>query len=188
MLQTLNERQECWHPHCVVCSRANESGLQLRFTVREDGSVEAQFHCQKVFEGFAGCLHGGVVSSLLDGAMANCLFAHGHVATTGELTVRFRRPVVTGEVATVRAWVERSSHRLHLLRAEVLQGGAVKASGLGRFVVQRHREVPRSGPKAISDRADRLESRRERAEREGSCLPTNTNAWPAKNGSSSSRT
>lgn len=167
MLRTLKEGQERWHPNCIVCSRANESGLQLRFTVREDGSVEAPFHCQKVFEGFADCLHGGVVSSLLDGAMANCLFAHGHVATTGELTVRFRRPVVTGKVAEVRAWVERSSHRLHLLRAEVLQDGAVKASALGRFVVQRHREVPRSGPKVMSDRADDAESAAKQAKREG---------------------
>jgi len=137
MLQTLKERQERWHPNCVVCSRANESGLHLRFAVCEDGSVEAYFHCQKDFEGFADCLHGGVISSLLDGAMANCLFAHGQVATTGELTVRFRRPVVTGKVATVRAWIERSSHRLHLLRATVLQDGAVKASALARFVGQR---------------------------------------------------
>jgi uncharacterized protein (TIGR00369 family) len=146
MLQTLKERQERWHPNCVVCSRANESGLQLRFTVSEDGSVEAHFHCQKVFEGFADCLHGGIVSSLLDGAMANCLFAHGHVATTGELTVRFRRPVVTGKVATVRARIERSSHRLYLLRAAVLQDGAVKASAVGKFVAQRRREVPEEDP------------------------------------------
>jgi uncharacterized protein (TIGR00369 family) len=147
MRQTLKERQERLHPNCVVCSPANESGLQLRFAVCEDGSVEAHFHCQKVFEGFTDCLHGGVVSSLLDGAMANCLFAHGHVATTGELTVRFRRSVATGRVATVRAWIERSSHQLHLLRATVLQDGAVKASASGKFVVQRHREVPEEHPR-----------------------------------------
>jgi acyl-coenzyme A thioesterase PaaI-like protein len=35
-------------------------------------------------------LHGGVISSILDGTMTNCLFAHGTVAVTAELRVRFR--------------------------------------------------------------------------------------------------
>ena len=142
MLQTLKERRERLHPNCVVCSPSNAHGLHLRFTACEDGSIEARFHCEQVFEGFENYLHGGIVSSLLDGAMTNCLFAHGHVATTGELNVRFRRPVLAGKVATVRAWIERSSPRLYVLKGELLQEDVVKATAFGKFVAPHRSRVP----------------------------------------------
>ncbi len=100
----------------------------------EDGSVQARFNCDKVFEGYANVLHGGVVSSLLDGAMTNCLFAHGHPGVTAELTVRFRHPVRTGEAVTVRAWIERCFPHLHVLRAELVQNGQLVATARGKFM------------------------------------------------------
>ena len=79
-------------------------------------------------------LHGGVVASVLDGAMTSCLFAHGHPGATAELTVRFRHPVRTGGVATVRAWIERCAPPLHMLRAELVQNGQIKATAWGKFI------------------------------------------------------
>jgi acyl-coenzyme A thioesterase PaaI-like protein len=81
-------------------------------------------------------LHGGVITSLLDGAMTNYMFAHGIPAITAELTVRFRHPVVTNQVAIVRARIERSSPPLHLLKAEVVQGEQLKATASGKFMEQ----------------------------------------------------
>jgi len=66
------------HPNCIVCSPRHRCGFRLEFVLSEDGSVHAKFDCSKVFEGYPGLVHGGVISSLLDGAMTNCLFAHGH--------------------------------------------------------------------------------------------------------------
>jgi len=63
------------HSNCVVCSPANGRSLCLKFTASDDGGVEACFHCDRAFEGYAGILHGGVIASLLDGAMTNCMFA-----------------------------------------------------------------------------------------------------------------
>ena len=68
------------HPHCVVCSPTNQRGLGLVFALAADRSVRACFDCDETYAGFPGMLNGGTVSSLLDGAMANCLFLHGHVA------------------------------------------------------------------------------------------------------------
>src|ERR1035437_3200852 len=84
------------HPFCLVCSQSNPLGLGLEFTVHDDGSVSTSFLGHSALEGFQGFLHGGMIASLLDGAMTNCLFAHGHVAMTGELKVRYREPVVIG--------------------------------------------------------------------------------------------
>ena len=93
-----------------------------------------EYDCDRAFEGYAGMLHGGVIASLLDGAMTNCMFANGIPAITAELTIRFRHPVVIGRTATVRAWIERSSPPLHRLRAEVVQDEQRKATAFGKFM------------------------------------------------------
>ena len=122
------------HPHCVVCNPANPAGLGTEFTLQPDGSVTAEFLGGAVFEGYPGLLHGGVTAALLDGAMTNCLFAHGIEALTAELTVRYRHPVdVRGSIA-VRARLTESRGDLHLLRAELRQEGQVKATALGKFI------------------------------------------------------
>ena len=124
------------HANCIVCSSSNERGLGLDFTLSEDKGVESNFDCNRAYEGYANVLHGGVISSLLDGAMTNCMFAYGCSAVTAELKVRFRHPVVTGQIATVRAWIVQSASPLYIVKAEVLQGGQVKATATGKFMRQ----------------------------------------------------
>jgi acyl-coenzyme A thioesterase PaaI-like protein len=122
------------HSRCVVCGSANPLGLGLHFTVADDGGVEGSFAGSKVFEGYPGRLHGGLIAALLDGAMTNCLFAHGCEAVTAELTVRYRHPVMPAERMTLRAWLTESHEPLHLLRAELRQDDQVKATALGKFL------------------------------------------------------
>ncbi|NQU25174.1 MAG: PaaI family thioesterase [Candidatus Nealsonbacteria bacterium] len=124
------------HPNCVVCGPKNESGLRLEFDALEDGSVQTHFGCDGKYEGFPGVLHGGVISSLLDGAMTNCLFAHGHTGITGELRVRFRYPVATGRTSRIRAWIEMSAPPFYALKAELIQDQQVKAKATGKFMEQ----------------------------------------------------
>jgi uncharacterized protein (TIGR00369 family) len=122
------------HGDCVVCGPANSRGLHLVFERSPDGGVHASFDCDKSFEGYAGMVHGGLVASVLDGAMTNCLFARGICGVTAELTIRFRRPLTTGRVAAVHAWIDRSSTRLYLLKAEIVQDGAAIATASGKFM------------------------------------------------------
>jgi len=122
------------HANCVVCSSRNEHGLGLNFKSLPDGSVEAMFDCNQSFEGYQNVLHGGITSALLDGAMTNCMFAYGIHAVTAELNIKFRYPVVCCQSVTVRAWITRSSSKLHLLKAEISQNGQIMATGTGKFV------------------------------------------------------
>lgn len=121
------------HPRCVVCGDSSGRGFQLDFTVADDGSVSAVFPCDDSFQGYAGIIHGGVVASLLDGAMTNCLFARGIVAVTAELTVRFQHLLRVGEPARVRAWITRSTPHLHFLAAEITQSGSVAVRARAKF-------------------------------------------------------
>jgi len=124
------------HPKCVVCSFGNGNGLHLEFYAADNGNVTATFQCDEAFEGYPGILHGGVISSILDGAMGHCMFARGQAAVTVEMTIRFRHPVITGHEATVLAQITRSSHPLYLLEAEIIQNREVKATAKGKYYDQ----------------------------------------------------
>jgi acyl-coenzyme A thioesterase PaaI-like protein len=60
------------------------NGLNLSFHVCRDGRVEGRFRCGYAYQGYTGLLHGGVISSILDGAMTNCLFSSGKTAVTAK--------------------------------------------------------------------------------------------------------
>jgi acyl-coenzyme A thioesterase PaaI-like protein len=122
------------HPFCFACSASNPMGLALRYTTAPDGSVSAPFIGNCALEGYPGMLHGGIVATLLDGAMTHCLFARGIRALTADLRVRYRSPVLAAEELSVRAWLDSSRHGLLELRAEIVQGGKVKAQALGKFI------------------------------------------------------
>ena len=131
----LNTQTEA-HPFCFVCSGSNPMGLALRYSPQPDGSVTAEFLGHSALEGYSGLLHGGVIAALLDGAMTNCLFARGVRGLTAELKVRYHASVAAAEEVRLRAWLEDDSHGLYQLRAELTQGGTVKASATGKFLLQ----------------------------------------------------
>ena len=132
--ERLDEMRSRVHARCVACGSVNGQVPQLRFTVAQDGGVEAWFPGGETFQGYDGILHGGVIATLLDAAMTNCLFAHGCCGVTGELRIRFRHPVVSGEPSRLRARIERSTPPLFVLRAELWQSGRVRANATGKFM------------------------------------------------------
>jgi acyl-coenzyme A thioesterase PaaI-like protein len=114
----------------------NAKGLHLELVPADNGGIMATFQCDEAFEGYPGFLHGGVISSILDGAMGHCIFARGQAAVTVEMVTRFRHPVVIHQEATVSARIERSSHPLYILEAQIIQAGQVKATATGKFLDQ----------------------------------------------------
>jgi len=137
--QFLDRTRHRVHPRCVVCSEESPCALGLHFRMLDDGSVETTFDCPNRLQGYLDCLHGGVISSLLDGAMTNCLFAHGIVAVTADLKVRFRHPVRTDASSRITARITRFSSPLHVGEAELEQEGRVKARAVGKFMERQPR-------------------------------------------------
>ncbi|MFT4037894.1 MAG: PaaI family thioesterase [Thermomicrobiales bacterium] len=89
---------------CFGCGAANPHGLHLAFTVDADG-VAAAFTPLAVHQGYEQVVHGGIISTLLDEAMAWAVAAQGVWAVTGEMQVRFRAPLHVGEAVTLRGRV-----------------------------------------------------------------------------------
>jgi uncharacterized protein (TIGR00369 family) len=123
------------HQQCLLCGPAAALGFKLSFRVQADGSVLARFPCREVLQGYPQMLHGGVISALLDAAMANALFSVGIVGVTADLSVRFLAPVALDRGAVVRAFVEKSRHRLFYVRSGLEQDGKLMARACGKFLV-----------------------------------------------------
>lgn len=122
------------HRFCFVCGSSNPMGLGLDCSVGSDGSVTATFQGHAALEGYPGVLHGGLVATLLDGAMTQCLFARGVQAVTAALEIRYLHEVIASERLTVRAWLESPQHGLFLVAAEIQQSGRTKARAKGKFL------------------------------------------------------
>ena len=143
VLGLLDLMRQKHHPFCAVCGRANGHGLGLCFRLLTDCSVEAEFDGHHGYQGYEGVLHGGVTSSILDGAMINCLFAHSLAAVTAEMTVQFRHPVEVGKSLIARARIQYSRPPLHVVESELVQDGQVRAKAVGKFMEKPDR--PKTG-------------------------------------------
>ncbi|MHB9129655.1 MAG: PaaI family thioesterase [Armatimonadota bacterium] len=104
------------HAGCVVCGTENATGFQLAYTTETAGRVSALWTPTARYEGFRGLVHGGMLATVLDEAMAKAVIALGLEALTGDLRVRFRHYVTPGEPLQVTGWVV--SHRGRLLKVE----------------------------------------------------------------------
>jgi acyl-coenzyme A thioesterase PaaI-like protein len=85
-------------------------------------------------QGYTGQMHGGVVSALLDAAMTHCLFHNSVEAVTGDLQVRFVRPVPCSKELTLTAWINNSHPPLHRMQADLHHKGHLLAKAKATFV------------------------------------------------------
>lgn len=81
-----------------------------------------------------GSSTGGVIASLLDSAMTNCLFRKGIRAVTGELKIRYRHPVPCHAELELRAWVVRDNNPLFLVESELLMEERIMAKASAKFM------------------------------------------------------
>lgn len=134
--QRLADTRAAAHARCVVCGSPDGGAPRVRFAAAADGSVSSEFVVGEAYEGYAGILHGGVIATLLDAAMTNCLFAQGRCGLTADLHVRYRHPVRSGVPCVLRAWIERTTAPLYVLRAELRQDGLLRVTAEAKFLAR----------------------------------------------------
>jgi len=119
---------------CFACGPDNPTGLQLRFDYG-DAWARAIFVADKRFAGWTTIMHGGVMATLLDEAMAHAAIAAGVRAVTARLEVRFRKAAPVDAPLVLEGRLEGRRGRLLTLSATVTgEDGTVYAEGSGRFV------------------------------------------------------
>ena len=119
---------------CFVCGPENAGGLRLDPS-SEDGRALIEWTPPATYQGYAGVLHGGVISTLMDEAMAHAVLSRVGRAPTVEINVQFVKPVRTDVPLRVTAEVIEQRRRIVLAEAELVQEGEVRARAAGKFVV-----------------------------------------------------
>lgn len=102
---------------CIACGCDNPHGLYLRFKIVRPGVVCAFWHVREGWEGFSGVVHGGIVTTVLDEAMAKAIVSTERQGLTCEIKVRFCLPVRPHDTLTVEARITEEHHRLILTEA-----------------------------------------------------------------------
>jgi uncharacterized protein (TIGR00369 family) len=126
---------------CFGCGPANPAGLHLEFLIAPDGTVVSLPAVSENFEGSPGYLHGGVIATLLDEAMAKAVRTLGKPAMTRNMEVDYRRPVPSCVPIRIEGRVVRSELFKHWAEASILNAqGTVLAHGKGLFVQVRPKQ------------------------------------------------
>ena len=120
--------------NCFACGKDNPIGLHLDFKKEGDLS-QAKFVLSKNYEGYPEIIHGGIVTTILDEAMAKVLLLNGIVAYTGKIEVKFRKSLRPEQPYTVFGKISKSKGRVHETSAWIVNStGEIMASATAVFL------------------------------------------------------
>ena len=119
---------------CFACGRDNPIGLKLLFQLDEEGRSVATFMPPGEFQGFSKVLHGGIICTLLDEAMAWAMILHGFFGATASLRVKFRKPVPVGKKVIVTGKILKQGTKSWTLASHISdESGHLLAEAEGIF-------------------------------------------------------
>jgi uncharacterized protein (TIGR00369 family) len=113
--------------------------IGLREELAEDGCARLSFEAGEEHMNPAGTLHGGVVATLADTAMASAVRSStddGEAPATSQMTIAFLNPGRAGRIV-VTAEVRKQGEHVMLCEADVEQGDRTLAHAVGTFAVVR---------------------------------------------------
>jgi acyl-coenzyme A thioesterase PaaI-like protein len=121
--------------HCFGCGSAHPRGLHVRCFASAVG-VLSPVIVPRDYEGPPGAVHGGIVAAYMDEILSGAVVrATGRLSVTGELTVRYVKPVPSETPLLGRGALVADHGRFVDVEAtlEDLATGQVVATARGRF-------------------------------------------------------
>lgn len=106
-------------PNCFVCGSENPEGLHVPFVRRPEGGCRAEYHARSTHVGWPEIIHGGLLFTLMDEAVAWASIYAGRQAVTGKAEARFRAPGRVGKRLIVLGWITTASRRGLKAHAEI---------------------------------------------------------------------
>ncbi len=124
--------------NCFVCGPKNPNGLKLSFEIdKEKQTVKTTFVASPTFQGWDGIVHGGIITTLLDEAMAKLVYELGFQSVTASLEIRFKKPAPILEPLSVFGMLTEVSKRVIRAKAHVAkENGTILATGTSTFLRQ----------------------------------------------------
>lgn len=121
--------------HCFACGKENPLGLKLSFEFDDSGRASASFAISSSFEGYPGVIHGGIISTILDEAMAKAVIHSGKVAYTMKLNLSFRKPLPSESQVIVMGWIVEDKGRIQKTAAKLYDENNLYAEAEAVFIV-----------------------------------------------------
>ena len=114
---------------CFGCGQNNPIGLKLNF--EWDGkTTRAEFTPTKLYQGWPGVVHGGIIICLLDEAMAYAAKFEGMTGITARIQAKLKRPALVDEPLIITSSVTRKTRKLVETKAKIsLTDGTPVAEG-----------------------------------------------------------
>ena len=135
----LNASEELGN-HCFGCGSQNPHGLHLHFVIQHSDpnaiSATAKIQLGAAFQGPPGCVHGGIIATMLDEAMSKLNRPLDVIAMTRHMEVDYLRPVRLGDMLTIIGQHVRREGKKIFHSAEITgPDGRVLARGKALFIV-----------------------------------------------------
>ncbi|NLO44069.1 MAG: PaaI family thioesterase [Candidatus Cloacimonetes bacterium] len=122
---------------CFVCGKENPIGLKVDFTLDESGIAQAKLIIASDYEGYPGVVHGGIISTLLDEAMAKAVFALGKAAFTANMNLKYRRQLPSNTPIILEGKIVQDRGRMIKTQATIFDKDGVFAEAEALFVLPR---------------------------------------------------
>jgi len=127
-------------PNCFACGVNNPAGLKLKFT-KDGDTARSEFTVSERHEGWPGFLHGGIICTILDEAIAYACFPQTK-SVTAKAEFRFRQPAPVNVPMVATATLVKKTRKLLTATATLtLKDGTVLAEATAQVYVlnpQRH--------------------------------------------------
>ena len=122
---------------CFACGPDNPIGLQIRFSVDDNGVCKGSFTANENHVGYQNTVHGGIIYAALDDVMANVLYLQNRKAHTARCEIRYRQALEVGQTIDLTGWIDSERRRLIVLKGEarLAAGGTVIADCESRFML-----------------------------------------------------
>ena len=121
---------------CFGCGRNNPIGLKLDFQ-RDKETARAEFTPGEHYQGWPGIVHGGIIVSLLDEAMAYATYFEGVTCLTARMEIKLKRLAMVGEPLIITSSIIKNSRKLIETKAQVClrDGTPVAESRATQYIV-----------------------------------------------------
>jgi uncharacterized protein (TIGR00369 family) len=121
-------------PMCFACGKDNPVGLKLKF-VKDGDEARGEFTISELYQGWRGYVHGGIISTILDEAMAYTYFPQIK-GVTAKTEIRIRQPVPIGVPLVATGRLVKKTRKLLTAAATItLKDGTVVAESTAQVYV-----------------------------------------------------
>lgn len=124
---------------CFACGQENPISLGLKFKEIDKNTVREEFTPGENHQGYEGIMHGGLIATLLDEAMAYVIGFKDIQAFTAELNIRFRTAVEIGKkleiIGEYKGSKKSSIANVYYTEAKIFdEEGNLKAKAKAKFM------------------------------------------------------